>query len=256
LRILFLGNNWVGWQIARWLIQQQENIVGLVLHPPSKRKYGEEILRDTAVNSTNIFDGSKLQQPSILKNIKELQPDIALSVMFGYILKPEFIQLFPQGVINLHPSLLPYNRGANPNVWSIVEQTPAGVTLHYIDTDIDTGDIIAQQMVAIEPVDTGETVYRKLERASVSLFKNNWASIRGGQVRRRQQSKEAGTFHRVKDLDLIDCIDLDRQYTARDLINILRARTFPPYPGAYFVENGRKVYMRLQLMYEEELANE
>lgn len=256
MRILFLGNNWVGWQVARWLIQQQEDIAGLVLHPASKRKYGEEIVRDTAVSPTNVFDGSKLRQPSILASIKALQPDIALSIMFGYILKPEFIQLFPHGVINLHPSLLPYNRGANPNVWSIIEQTPAGVTLHYIDTGIDTGDIIAQQKVTVEPVDTGETLYRKLEQASVSLFQNTWPLIRSGQVQRIQQPKEAGTFHRNKDLDLIDRIDLDRQYMARDLINILRARTFPPYPGAYFVENGRKVYMRLQLLYEEDIGHE
>ena len=48
----------------------------------------------------------------------------------------------------------------------------------------------------------------------------------------------------------IDEIDLDRAYQARDLLNILRARTFPPYPGAFFRENGRKIYVRLEL--EEE----
>ena len=48
-------------------------------------------------------------------------------------------------------------------------------------------------------------------------------------------------------------IDLDRRYAARELIDILRARTFPPHPGAYYMHGGRKIYLRLHLMYEDQL---
>jgi hypothetical protein len=54
-------------------------------------------------------------------------------------------------------------------------------------------------------------------------------------------------------VERIDHIDLDRMYTARNLIDVIRARTFSPYPGAYFMHQGRKVYLRLQLLYEEQL---
>ena len=90
--------------------------------------------------------------------------------MFGYILRPNFLRLIPRGCVNVHPALLPYNRGAYPNVWSIVDGSPAGVTIHFVDEGIDTGDIIAQAQVVIEPVDTGESLYRKLERGAVALF--------------------------------------------------------------------------------------
>jgi methionyl-tRNA formyltransferase len=57
-----------------------------------------------------------------------------------------------------------------------------------------------------------------------------------------------GTCHRTKDVAQIDCIDLDRSYSGRELIDLLRARTFPPYRNAYFQEkNGRRVYLRLEL---------
>ena len=254
MRILFLGNNWVGWQIVHWLREQDEQIVGLVTHPPHKRKYGDEIIRSAQVSLAHIFDGSQLRHPEVLETIKALRPDIGVSVMFGYILRPEFLELFPAGVINLHPAYLPYNRGAYPNVWSIVERTPAGVTLHYIDAGVDTGDIIAQRQVPIEPVDTGETLYRKLERVCVKLFKETWPLIRSGRAPRISQDKQEGTYHRTHDVERIDHIDLDRIYTARELTDIIRARTFPPYPGVYFIHQGRKVYLHIQLLYEEQLS--
>jgi methionyl-tRNA formyltransferase len=253
MRILFLGNNWVSWQVIHWLREQKEQIVGLVIHPSHKRKYGDEIIRSAQVSPAHIFDGSQLRQPDMLQAIKALRPDIGLSVLFGYILRPEILDLFPAGVVNLHPAYLPYNRGAYPNVWSIVERTPAGVTLHYIDAGVDTGDIIAQRQLPIEPVDTGEILYRKLERVCVDLFKETWPLIRSGRVPRIPQDRREGTYHHTRDVEHIDPIDLDRTYTARELIDIIRARTFPPYPGAHFIHQGRKVYLRLQLLYEEQL---
>jgi methionyl-tRNA formyltransferase len=254
MRILFLGNNWVGWQVIQWLRERNEQIVGLVIHPSHKRKYGDEIIRSAQVSLAHIFDGSCLRQPEVLRAIEALQPDIALSVFFSYILRREFLDLFPAGVVNLHPAYLPYNRGAYPNIWSIAERTPAGATLHYIDTGVDTGDIIARRQVPIEPVDTGEILYRKLEQACVDLFKETWPLICSGRVPRIPQDKREGTCHRTQDVERIDAIDLDRMYTAGELIDIIRARTFPPYPGAYFMHQGRKVYLRLQLLYEEQLS--
>ena len=80
MRILLLGNNWVGWQVAQWLKKQNEQIVGLVIHPPQKRKYGEEIIRSAQLSPEYIFDGSQLRQPEVLEAIKVLQPDVGLSV--------------------------------------------------------------------------------------------------------------------------------------------------------------------------------
>jgi methionyl-tRNA formyltransferase len=253
MRVLFLGNNWVGWQIIRWLREQNEQIVGLVIHPPHKRKYGDEIISCAQVTPSHIFDGSQLRQPEVLEAIKALRPDIGLSIFLDYILRPEFLDLFSAGVINLHPAYLPYNRGQYPNVWSIIDGTPAGVTLHYIDAGVDTGDIIVRQEVLIEPVDTGNTLYSKLEHVCVKLFKETWPLIRTGQAPKIRQDKNQGTNHHTLDVERIDEIDLDRTYTARELIDVIRARTFPPYTGAYFMCQGRKVYLRIQLFHEEQL---
>jgi methionyl-tRNA formyltransferase len=57
----------------------------------------------------------------------------------------------------------------------------------------------------------------------------------------------------VRDVEEIDEIDLERKYEAGRLIDILKARTFPPYPGAFFRYRGRKIYLRLELLYEDQL---
>jgi methionyl-tRNA formyltransferase len=253
MRIICLANNRVGYEVLRWLVEQRADIVGLVLHPAHKRKYGDEMQALVNLPDKQIFLGSDLRKPDTVAAIKELNPDIALSIFFDYILKPAFIDLFADGVINLHPSYLPYNRGQYPNVWSIVENTPAGVTLHYIDPGIDTGDIIAQQEVPVYFDDTGRTLYQRLERACIQLFQTNWPLLMNGQLTRTPQNPEGGTYHRTKDVEKIDNIDLDATYLARDLINILRARTFPPYPGAYIEADGHRIYLRLQLLNEDEL---
>lgn len=250
MRILFFGNNWTALQVLDWLKKSSEEIVGLVIHPEGRCKYGREIVTAAGLRTEMIFDGSRLKDQQVLSAIQALKPEIGLSVFFGYILKPELLNSLPHGCLNLHPALLPYNRGSFPNVWSIIEGTPAGATLHFVDTGVDTGDILAQVEVPVDSTDNGKSLYRKLEVASVELFKENWEAFKNGELRRRAQSVTEGTSHRMKDVEALDEIDLDRRYKARDLINILRARTFPPYRGAYFKDGPRTIYLRLHLSEE------
>ena len=251
MRVLLLGNNRVAFRLAEWL-RDREEIVGLVLHPPERRRFGDEIVRASGVGADYVFDGSQLGDAAVLREIEALRPTLGVSAMFGYLLRHELLALLPAGCVNVHPSLLPYNRGAHPNVWSIVEGSPAGATIHYIDDGVDTGDIIAQHQIEVEPVDTGASLYHRLEDACIQLFQETWPVLRSGQGPRLPQEPSAGTHHRVRDLEAIDEIDLDRTYKARDLINILRARTFPPYSGAFFRHGARRVHLQLMLGYDRD----
>ncbi len=246
MRLVCFANNWIAWQVLEFLATEPDQIAALVLHPPARRKYGDEILAAIDLPADRIFDGSTLRDPAVVNALGDLEPDIGVSLMFGYILRRPLLDVFPAGAINLHPSYLPYNRGNHANVWSIVEGTPAGVTLHYMDEGVDTGDVIVQQRVDVDPADTGETLYRKLERAAVHLFKQNWSLIRSGSPPRHPQTGTA-TCHRAGDLERLDRIDLDRTYAARELIDILRARTFPPYAAAHIEVDGRRIQLRLDL---------
>src|SRR5271168_1608353 len=194
MRVFFLGNNWLGWQALKWLRQQGDEIVGLAVHPEARLMYGSEIRREVENTKCVVLDGSRLKEPGILDQARKLEADVAVSVLFAYVLNGDFIGLFPKGCINLHPALLPHNRGRFPNIWSIVSKTPAGVTLHYIDPGIDTGDVIAQKEVPVEVTDTGETLYRRLEVEGFEMFKATWPLIRAGTASMSHQAAAAKRY--------------------------------------------------------------
>ena len=252
MRFVYLANNRVGLTILEWLMGRGDVPVALVVHPSHRASYRDEMIEVSGLAPERIVEAPDLRNVDTLATIGRLQPECGVSILFDYILQEPFLSLFPKGCVNLHPSLLPYNRGQYPNVWSIVEGTPAGVTLHFVDKGIDTGDVVAQVAVEVLPTDTGESLYRRLEEASIDLFKNTWPILMAGNARRYPQPTGVGSVHRAADTAAIDEIDLQRPYVARDLINILRARTFPPHKGAFFVEGGKRVYMLLHLSNEPE----
>lgn len=120
-------------------------------------------------------------------------------ISYGYrhVLKKDVLDLFPNRAINLHISYLPWNRGADPNYWSFVDDTPKGVSIHFLDEGIDTGDIIAQREVIPSEGDTLRTLYEKLHSEMFGLFNEVWPSIQGGRVSGRRQ--EGGSTHKSTD---------------------------------------------------------
>ena len=246
MRIILFLNNWGGWQVAKWLRRRDEDIVGLVVQPESDERFARQIQDALNMPMDCIWKAPELRNPQTVARFKDLKPDMGISGWFGYILKPELLQVFRQGCINLHTAYLPWNGGWHTNVWPILDGSPAGLTIHYIDAGVDTGDLIAQRMIPVGPTDTGGSLHQKITMGMVDFFMEMWPCIREGKNTRKPQDHSRGTLHRRSDLAALDCIQPDREYPAGELLNLLRARTYPPYPAAYFHENGRRVYVRVQ----------
>lgn len=196
--------------------------------------------------NNDTWDESKREE------INAFKPDFGLSCMFGKIFRQEDIDLFPYGILNMHPAYLPFNRGAYPNVWGIVDVTTAGYTLHKVTTGIDTGPIIVRYVVPQYITDTGETLYKRLMESMVNFFKLHWPLKPWWESTGLPQEEWLATTHKVKDVEKIDELKLDETYTFRYILNVLRARTFKGYKGAYFRHNGEKIYMSLQLEREND----
>lgn len=250
-KIMLLANSTVGLRIAKYLIRRKQNIVALGIHPPSKQVLTGEIIRTVNVPGNLILEAPQLRDPKVISCIKELKPDLIIAAFWGYILKKEFLSIPPLGCINFHPGYLPYNRGMNPNVWPIVEETPAGVTLHFINEGVDNGPIIARKKIKVEPIDTGGSLYEKTLDEIVELFKKTYPLFLKGKIRPFAQDEKKSTHHFARDVDTLDRIDLNKNYKARDLINILRARTYADRTYAYFEEGGRKIGISVKLVYRK-----
>jgi len=249
MRVVTFVNNTVGLETLRAIQRNGDTIVAVVVHPFKSATLHREILDFAADNNSAIIEATALADGSTIRQLVDLAPDIGVSAFFGYILRSEIIDIFKRGIINVHPSFLPYNRGSYPNVWSIVDGTPTGATIHYIDEGIDTGAIIDQSQIEITPEDTGESLYVRLESACNELFSKTWPKISqaDGVLPASTQQLADGTTHRIKDTEQIDRIDIDAQYKASDLLNVIRSRTFTGYHGAYFESGGTKYFLQIKI---------
>lgn len=128
--------------------------------------------------------------------------DYDLVVSFGYrhIIGRELLQNLKRPAVNLHMAYLPFNRGAHPNFWSWMEETPSGVTIHEIDEGIDTGPIIFQKTVDHDaPITTFSQTYLKLFQEMETLFLANIESILLHDYVALPQVG-IGTYHNARDL--------------------------------------------------------
>jgi methionyl-tRNA formyltransferase len=168
------------------------------------------------------------------------QLDVIILAWWPYLLKGAILDAAP-AILNTHPSLLPYCRGKDPNFWAIVEGAPYGVTLHHVNAAIDAGDIAFQKEIPVSWSDTGETLYQKALTGMVALFEQALPTIVHETIPRIPQS-DVGSLHYRSQLEPASVIDLDVPTTARDVLNRLRARTFPPHPACRFSDGNDDVY--------------
>ena len=111
-KVVLFANGLVGYKVLKHIIESADDISLLVLNNKKDQRFSDKLIK--LANETFIkyltFDNLNVQQ------LEYLKPNIGISAYFG-IFKTEIINCFPKGIINLHPSYLPYNKGRNTNVW-------------------------------------------------------------------------------------------------------------------------------------------
>lgn len=168
-RILFLTNNDISKTLVNWLINSA----------------GEEVL---------IFNG-KIS----IEMVELYNPDLLVSYNYKTIISKAVLEIMEGKAINLHTSFLPWNKGADPNLWSFLEDTPKGVTIHLIDEGIDTGDILLQEEIILnEDNETLHSSYLILHKVIQNLFTANWELIKYFHLQPKQQAP-GGSIHYLKD---------------------------------------------------------
>lgn len=174
--------------------------------------------------------------------LRDLQPSFGLSLGYRHILTASDLTLFGQGVLNCHWGYLPWGRGADPQVWALLDGDPAGTTLHWMDAGLDTGPIVTQQRVAVTFGDTAATLYQRLQEASFWMVRAAWQDAERDGWSAGYFQPPGGSMHRRRDLHALDAQPLDRR-----TLDLLRARTFAPHPGMRYVVDGQTYDLTLTL---------
>lgn len=242
MKLLIMADQKVGFEITRWLLKEFLEDVALVV-VTSENEIWEEV-RGTEIPCV-VFESND----QICSKVDQLgiEYDVGILAWWPMIIKKPLIDIPSKGFINTHPSLLPYNRGKHYNFWALVEQAPFGVSLHLVDDGVDSGDVISQKIIDYDWEDNGETLYHKAQNAMVALLKDTYPVIRKLTFRKSPQNLSQGSFHRASELDAASEIELDRCFSARDLLNLLRARTFTGHPSCWFSDGKDEFQVQIEI---------
>ncbi|MBO7364419.1 MAG: methionyl-tRNA formyltransferase, partial [Lachnospiraceae bacterium] len=187
-----------------------------------------------------VLQPASFRKAEVLEEMRGFSADAIIVVAFSRILKKRVLEMTPYGCFNVHASLLPRYRGAAPVQWAILEgEQETGVTIMQMDEGLDTGDILNQVTIPIEPDETGDSLFEKLSRLGGPLLLETLKEAEAGDLHPVKQGESPTVYAAMLDKSM------GRIDFSRDAVVIERyIRGLYSWPSAYTDRDGKilKIY--------------
>lgn len=157
------------------------------------------------------------QEPVSVEKVKTGGFELAVSYSYRFLVPGGVISALHGNIVNLHISMLPFNRGANPCEWAFLDGTPQGVTIHYMDERLDKGRIIAQQPIFFEEESTLAKCYQSLHQMIQELFQVTFGYYKYWEEMAKVPMGK-GTYHSVADFKIYEGIWANREIKVKDFL--------------------------------------
>jgi methionyl-tRNA formyltransferase len=236
MKNVFFIDGKVGTELLTWLLTNHLEDVALVVYVEGNLEV-EEICSKYHVACAS---------SAMLESDVKRRFDFGFTLWWPNILSSEILKMVENDFFNIHPSLLPAQRGKGTSFWNLVENSSFGVTIHKIGMQIDKGEIVAQVEIPKSWEDTGGSLALKAQGALANLFKR-WYPHVGKKLLLEKDCQNAETFHQLKDISDRSSLNLDETVRVRDLLNLLRAKVHADYPGCTFTEEGKTYEIQIQI---------
>jgi len=241
LKVVFMGTSDFAVPSLARLIEHQYKIIGVVTQPDRPRGRGRKVtfspVKELVLkHRLEIFQPNSIRDSESLDVLRNWEPDVVVVVAYGQILPAEILDLPRLGCINVHGSLLPHYRGAAPIQRAIMAgERLTGVTTMFMNTGLDSGDIILQTPIEIDnEMDFGQ-VHDLLAQAGSDLLLDTMAVLASGSSPRRKQDEQRSSYapRLTREEELIDW--------SADAVTIKnKIRALSPQPGAYSSLRGQR----------------
>ena len=221
-------------------VHRETALLAVVTQPDRPQGRGRQVAPPPVAQKArelglSVLQPARLKDAGVIQTIRDLHPDIIITVAYGKIIPRELLALPPLGCINVHPSLLPQYRGASPIQAAIVAgERETGVTIMYQTEELDAGDIILQRRVPITEDDTAATMEHKLAQVGAEALVEAIRLIAAGDAPRRAQDGSSASY--VKKLSK-DHGRIDWTRPADELARLIRAMN--PWPSAFTAHHGK-----------------
>lgn len=239
-RILFFGYSEVGYDCLKLLLDRGDEVVALITHQDAP---GENIWFKTPAlvaseRGLPIFTPDSVNNEEWIERIREMKPDLILSVYYRNMISPKVLAIPRLGAFNMHGSLLPKYRGRAPINWAVLHGEPLmGMTLHRMVKAADAGAIVDQEGVDISPQDTAEQAFRKVLPLAREVLARQIGPLLAGDARETPQDDSQASYFGGR------CAEdgrIDWRGTSSAIFNLIRAVT-DPYPGAFTELAGKRL---------------
>ncbi len=219
--------------------------IDLVLSQPDRPVGRTQALTAPPVKQAALAAGLPVTQPEKIRSNAELRsqlealaPEAIVVVAYGRIIPPWMLALPRLGCINLHGSLLPKYRGAAPIQWAVaMGDAITGNTTMLLEEGLDTGPILLQQTIDIEPDETSVSLFDRMASAGAPLVVETLAGLCAGAIHPQEQNHSGATY-----APLLDREDGRMDFAARSAHELYnRWRGFQPWPGAFTTLAGKKL---------------
>jgi methionyl-tRNA formyltransferase len=240
VRIVFLGTPAFAVPALDALARAGHELLAVVAQPdrPAGR---ERVLKEPATKAWARARGVAVLQPEKVRDgrlaaeLAATRPDVLCVAAYGRILGKDLLELAPLGAVNVHASLLPRYRGAAPIQWAIANgERETGVSIMQMDEGLDTGDVLLQRALAVEPEDTAETLAPRLSALGGEALAEALGLLARGEIVPVRQDASRATLAPILEKEH-GRVDWSRP--AAEIAN--RLRGFTPWPGAWTTLEGR-----------------
>lgn len=249
IKTVFMGTSPLSAKILSELIQAKYNIVGVYTKQDKKvgrnQQISESAVKKIALeNNLEIFQPTRFDDETVAE-LKKLKPDLILVAAYGKILPSSVLEIPGFGCLNVHVSLLPKFRGPSPIQNALLSgDKKTGTTIMLMDEGIDTGDIITQQEIEIDPDDTTQSLTEKLSDSGAKLLLETIPLWVGRKIEPVKQDNSEATL-----CQLIERED-GKIFWEEEATNIYnRYRALYPWPGIFtYWKKADGSLLRLKLL--------
>ena len=242
MRIVFIGSGEIGVPALHALQKSKHEVVAVVTQPDKpvgreQRITPPPIKAELADAKMSILQPAKIKDPAAIEQIRAIAPEVIVVVAYGQILPRAVLEIPKIACLNIHASLLPRWRGAAPIQAAIAAgDRETAITVMYMDEGLDTGDVLLQRKIDIEPNETGDSLHDRLAQIAPNVLLESLRLLANGNAPRIPQDKTVATY----------APKLNREsgrinWNEPAEVIERKIRAYNPWPGAFTEFNNRKL---------------
>jgi len=239
MKLVFMGTPRFAVPSLERTVEAGHHVVAVFTQPDRPKGRGQKDARSPVKEAAlrlglAVHQPERIRRPEVVEQLRAMAPEVMVVVGYGQIIPKTILEIPPQGIINVHASLLPKYRGAAPIQWAIARgETTTGVTTMRINEGLDTGDVLLTWETAIDPEENAVDLGRRLAVAGADLLVRTLAELPA--IRPVPQDDSQATYAPIlkKENGKIEWT-----LAAREILN--RIRGFEPWPGGYGFLRGQR----------------